>query len=690
MVTTEGNFESALGVSRESPPNPSVPPDPPAVSVLLTTPGENMTMDASPISKLTTHASSPGDKLSVSAQLTKTHGDTASSSDSPHYKSLGHQGDKITGGINENLRVLYCTNIPVASQDYETLFNSMKKYGLVERIKLTITPNKKFFESYITFSDSSAANLACAEFNEKKGDFDCKVKLIDHRNVRDDELDFIPKFTDFSPEKTSRNAPILTWHVVSYKEGRANFVRAAESLQNKIGTIPHQNIKRYGKNILIKAGNDTQRALLTRFKPSPQGNIEAVTPHRSFNVQKGVIFSSDLYEFSEEDILDRCPPHVCAVKKLKGKNSTILITFTSSTLPDSVNIGFLKLRVKKLKSRPSQCFKCFDYGHTEFKCQNKPKCYICSKEHNLEGQCLANRYCFHCSGEHSPNSKICPRYRFEQDILETADAEHISIGSAKRKLMGANRSLDSTYASVVKNMRRQNSNLSPQNPLNARVDKASSQPSSSKRINRNSPSTPTKDSFDDKTGSASKSALTSVVRLGSPKSLKANVRKTVSKTSSSVVSVSPQNKVGSLPDLYRMQKDEGIQDMREYSSSESLPDISTNIRLPKTKRESKNDFILPSTKKRSRQMSPKDTKSIKTSNSFAVLDSQTTPINESVHNQKLQLPKPLSAREVIVPPSAAQKVCSAPLSQTVKRLNKPFSAQHTRPPRASMSGKKSN
>ena len=57
MATTLGKFESALGDIIASPPNPL---DPPAVSVLVTTPGENMTTD-SPISPLTTLASPPGD-----------------------------------------------------------------------------------------------------------------------------------------------------------------------------------------------------------------------------------------------------------------------------------------------------------------------------------------------------------------------------------------------------------------------------------------------------------------------------------------------------------------------------------------------------------------------------------------------------------------------------------------------------
>ena len=48
--------------------------------------------------------------------------DPGTSKDSPTdtstNNSLGHQGDKITGGIDPKLRVLYCTNLDL-SLDYE-------------------------------------------------------------------------------------------------------------------------------------------------------------------------------------------------------------------------------------------------------------------------------------------------------------------------------------------------------------------------------------------------------------------------------------------------------------------------------------------------------------------------------------------------------------------------------------------
>ena len=56
-------------------------------------------------------------------------------------------------------------------------------------------------------------------------------------------------------------------------------------------------------------------------------------------------------------------------------------------------------------------------------------------------------------GNHSPASRRCPRYRFEEVVVETANNEHISIGSAKRIVMAANSSENSTHASAIKKIK---------------------------------------------------------------------------------------------------------------------------------------------------------------------------------------------------------------------------------------------
>ena len=52
-----------------------------------------------------------------------------------------------------------------------------------------------------------------------------------------------------------------------------------------------------------------------------------------------------------------------------------------------------------------------------------------------EEQCDTNAYCYHCRDAHQLRSRHCPRYRPEQDILQLANAQFISLGSARHELL---------------------------------------------------------------------------------------------------------------------------------------------------------------------------------------------------------------------------------------------------------------
>ena len=377
----------------------------------------------------------------------KTPFDLSSNSHTP-----GHQGVKTAGGSNPNLRVLECSQM-CRSYDYEMIYDKLSTYGEIQRIKMILTRNETAFDCYITFASSLSAFSAYDHLRENDADLCKKFKIISVSNLEDDMFDFVPPSFIPEEERVERVLPIPTWHVAFYKEGKDNMIRAAESIQKKVGNIPRGNLKRYGRNLLIKAGNKTQAALLSNFKPSSEGNIRAISPHRSFNTLKGVVYSKDLYEYSEWEILEKCPPHVYKVKKLKGDNNAIMLTFTSSYLPDCITFDHTRIKVKKFHQRPTQCFKCFEYGHGYDKCPNPRKCSKCSGEHDDVENCPNSKHCFLCEGNHSPKSSDCPRFRFEQEILEVANNQHISIGSAKQIVMGANKSPDSSYAVVVKAMK---------------------------------------------------------------------------------------------------------------------------------------------------------------------------------------------------------------------------------------------
>ena len=83
----------------------------------------------------------------------------------------------------------------------------------------------------------------------------------------------------------------------------------------------------------------------------------------------------------------------------------------------------------------------------------KKRCFRCSETHERIIPCHAKLFCFLCDRNHSPSSNECPRKKFEREVIETSDVERISIGSAKRQVMGANRSENSSYAAVMKKIK---------------------------------------------------------------------------------------------------------------------------------------------------------------------------------------------------------------------------------------------
>ena len=89
-----------------------------------------------------------------------------------------------------------------------------------------------------------------------------------------------------------------------------------------------------------------------------------------------MIYSKDLHEFSDEEILQRSPSSVYEVKKLSGTNSAIVLTFSTEYVPDYVHFGnHIKMKVRKFRSNPKQCISCFEYGHVSDDCKNEKKMF---------------------------------------------------------------------------------------------------------------------------------------------------------------------------------------------------------------------------------------------------------------------------------------------------------------------------
>ncbi|MPC67482.1 hypothetical protein E2C01_061659 [Portunus trituberculatus] len=121
---------------------------------------------------------------------------------------------------------------------------------------------------------------------------------------------------------------------------------------------------------------------------------------------------------------------------MRNSTNVVLLTLFASALPDRVNIGPINLRMRCFVSRPLQCFSCYSYGHGKCSCKEASRCGNCSALNSYsEEHCNAAAYCFHCRDAHQVRARQCPRYRLEQDILQLANSQFISLGSARRTVL---------------------------------------------------------------------------------------------------------------------------------------------------------------------------------------------------------------------------------------------------------------
>ena len=169
-----------------------------------------------------------------------------------------------------------------------------------------------------------------------------------------------------------------------------------------------------------------------------------VTPHRSKNSCRGVIYCRDLdhtsVEETEENLKSQGVTKVHRVSRgssePKELTHTYFLTFGLPNIPDKINIGRLKVRVAPFIQKPQQCFNCLKFGHPASKCKGKMMCRRCGYDAH-EGSCPHPPKCVNCKGNHAPTSKKCEVYLKEAHIKKVQCENKISFKEAKKRVEAA-------------------------------------------------------------------------------------------------------------------------------------------------------------------------------------------------------------------------------------------------------------
>ena len=363
----------------------------------------------------------------------------------------------VSGSPSSQDDTLVITNVS-SKLSYNALHGIFKVFGQVLRIRLIHHGDTSSNTLYLSFAKEEQAiaakdgvsNLSVMEENSQ-------VKLMRSSNVADSEDDYCPNvFLEDDAPKRVPLTPTPRWFVAYFRNGRGNFYRAAKYLEREIGRIPEGNIKRYGKGVLVRAKDITQGRMLMHLPCPQEGPFESISPHKTFNNSRGCLYNTDLYEFEEEEILEMCPPSVKSVVKMRGGRDMILMTFHSSHVPDHITIGHSILTVKNFVERPLQCLLCCDFGHSKRNCTNSPRCGRCSAvSSHCTAECKEDPHCSRCREPHQLNSRQCPTYKLEQEIVHLANTQFISLGSARGQLRFRHRKGEKaeTFASMASKAR---------------------------------------------------------------------------------------------------------------------------------------------------------------------------------------------------------------------------------------------
>ena len=206
----------------------------------------------------------------------------------------------------------------------------------------------------------------------------------------------------------------------------------------------------------------TQKAsdrLLKRDGTSVIGCPIRVSVHKGLNSCKGVIRCRELADLSEAEIKSElqsqgvCDVHRVTVRKGSDRvpTNTYFVTFALSTLPESIKVGYLRVKVSLYVPSPIRCFQCNRFGHLSKFCKNEKTCARCAKTAH-EGECASSAVCVNCKGGHSASSKECPVWKVEAEIQRVRVEKKLPFFEARKIVEERQGSgtLAKSFANVVK------------------------------------------------------------------------------------------------------------------------------------------------------------------------------------------------------------------------------------------------
>ena len=372
-------------------------------------------------------------------------------------------------------------------KSYDEMEDLACKYGSADKIK-QMPQGRGMVKCYISYETSLDALKALeqkAEIEEQLGS-QIVVNIVSENERIEAFSGREPYIVNKHQKETTeikekrerlKRETIPKYFFVRFKpDVRKRFIDANKWLYKKIG---QSNWKKYNGGILIEAEID-QSHILRQLKRETIENSPFITiePHKKFNTTWGEIFSWELDEYTDQELLDICPEEVISVIRPSDRKPLFFLEFNKMNLMNTkdIRIENLNIPLRLKKPQPMICKKCLIYGHTERWCRtSQRRCRNCGEADtpHSSDECDKEANCYHCGNPHNTMSRNCPKYLQEQLLLEMMQLQKIDMREA-RKINRKN----NTYASAAKNStkedNRRNENGEPmllENPSMANSNK---------------------------------------------------------------------------------------------------------------------------------------------------------------------------------------------------------------------------
>ena len=267
----------------------------------------------------------------------------------------------------------------------------------------------------------------------------------------------------------------LKYHVLTFPgieiATELNVIKANKDIKEHLAH--GYKISKLSKNsLLIEVSSEEQLQKLNKLT-NVAGHPVTVQPHRTMNYTKGTIYSENLGNSTEEEILECLTDQgVIKIERMKRKQGNQLIdthryilTFKLNRLPRVVKLADWHHEiVDQYIPRPMRCLKCQRLGHLRKWCRHiEDTCANCCQNEHTSQTCNNASFCQNCKGPHPPASRECPAYLLQAEIIATQTREHITRYEASEIVKDRYVEQGKSFSFVVK---QQSATVNPKNGRN--------------------------------------------------------------------------------------------------------------------------------------------------------------------------------------------------------------------------------